>query len=315
MADDVRKPMTIDIPEDDDVVVKTTGTPDKAEKKTSAPASADEGIEELAQQLKASKDREAEARRRAATEAEEARKAKEEVERSRGEVVDTQLNATDSAIAAKTSERERARIAFKQAAESGNYDDMAKLQEHMADLAADLSGLKKEKELIQTRITAHEAARQAGAHEGRVQPRSSGDPVQDFIANMQPGKSRAWVELNKDRLDHNTLRRLGHTHDDALMDGVAFESQEYFDRLEERLDGLTGRKKVEVQEDAPRRSAAKEAASFSAPVSREGSSYTASRHARRITLTPEQQEAADISGISYEQYAKNLLAIRSKGDS
>jgi hypothetical protein len=140
-------------------------------------------------------------------------------------------------------------------------------------------------------------------------------------------RRQAWLEQTPGAKDH--IPALGAFHHAALNAGLADASPQYFDFMESQLAGLSQPAEAamhvaeEMQQQAapvmqptpkffappPARSGPNPSAIVSAPVSREipTSSGERLRPRGQIKLTPAEVEAARISGITPEEYAKQKI--------
>ncbi len=128
------------------------------------------------------------------------------------------------------------------------------------------------------------------------------DPVGAQIESMThlSEKQRDWLRNHRDAItDPAKNAYLGAAHWDAIRDGKEQDSAAYFTALEEKL----GYRQASPPEN-------RRAPPVSAPVSREAPSLSTGKPATsRIELTPEQREAARISGVDEFTYAKNLMRL------
>jgi hypothetical protein len=131
-------------------------------------------------------------------------------------------------------------------------------------------------------------------------------------------RSAQWLRMNKQYLqDQKVLRKMERAHYDALDDGIAPETDEYFSYVENRL-GLN-RRSQDVEEgsaESPLSSASaptqRRAAPPAAPVSRSGTGTGGRSNA--VRLTPDQREAAKFSGLTEQQYWDQLQRAKKNGE-
>jgi hypothetical protein len=114
---------------------------------------------------------------------------------------------------------------------------------------------------------------------------------------------------------------LGHIHHAALSAGLADATDDYFQFLEQQLDALPDGTPAMPQPTpeffrpppAPKSPAPK--VIHSAPVSRDvPAAGSGARPRGRVVLTPQEQEAAAMSGISIEEYARQKLKYTTMKD-
>ena len=138
-------------------------------------------------------------------------------------------------------------------------------------------------------------------------------------------RRQAWLASNE--LAQKNYAALNHIHNEALQSGLADTSPEYFSYLNNRLASLqsqhpsnAGKQLVEEMQQRAAQDRTPEppqpkpmslsAAHVSAPVSRDiPSGGNGQRRPGSVTLTPDQLDAARISGVSPADYAKQLLRL------
>jgi len=221
------------------------------------------------------------------------------------------LASLDSAISARVAERQRIGALRTAALQAGDFDKEAELNTQLADLAAELVTLKQGK--AQTEWEAKQQQQRQAAPQ-QQQQRLSGNPVEDFLARTGiRGASADWIRSHPEAAHQPNKLSLAHAA--ALEDGLKVESPEYF----ERVESLMGLRRGEPERNAD-------------PVSEAGESRVAPRRptaaappsrpanggqtpAGGIRLTPAQRRAAEISGVSEEKYAENLVRARKQTQS
>jgi hypothetical protein len=133
------------------------------------------------------------------------------------------------------------------------------------------------------------------------------------------GRREAW--LNRTPGARENIAALGAIHHAALNSGLVDTSPEYFDFLGAQLAALKQPTEAathiadEMQARASRTPEPPPRPSrvmVSAPVSRDVPSANGKRQSPgRVTLTPQEQEAARIAGIPLEEYARQKLRLSS----
>jgi phage I-like protein len=137
-------------------------------------------------------------------------------------------------------------------------------------------------------------------------------PVDDLIQRVTP-LSAQWLQNNRDNLkDPRSFRIMARAHEDAVDHGIIPESDEYFRFVESRL----GFSKGETAPPEPAMSAAaapvqRRQSPPAAPVSRQPSTSSGNKP-HVVKLTPEQREAARISGVTEEEYARQMIKERNR---
>jgi len=131
-------------------------------------------------------------------------------------------------------------------------------------------------------------------------------------------KSAEWIRAHPEAVRDPVLnRKLRRAHEDAVDDGIAPDSQEYFSYVENRLNINRRQEQPREQEsalsEASSSSAGRRAAAPpAAPVSRSGTG-TGGRPSNVVTLTRAEQEAARDMGMTPKEYAANKMALIKAG--
>lgn len=258
-----------------------------------APAmGAQEGIEELKKRL------ESEQLARLAAE-KRARDAAKQAERANSDVHDAQLSLVQTAFDGLRRDQDILKNSLKESMAIGDFDRAAEIQEAMSMNSAKLLQLEHGLNEMKNRPAPSAPQQQA----------APGEPnVDDLIARVNTPLSKNWLMNNRQHLpDGRSIRIMARAHEDAIDMGIIPESPEYFAMVESRL----GINRQPQQQQAP----AYQEQSFSsaanpvqrrsspaaAPVSRNPVGSNGTRP-NSIRLTPEEVEAAKISGLSPKEY-------------
>jgi len=257
--------------------------------------SPDSAIEELNRRLQAERQAREEAEKRAREAAARANQAANEVE-------DTHLHLVKNAIDTVKRDQEILKANIKEAWSIGDYDKAAEYQEMMSSNSAKLLQLEHGFQEMQNRPPVRPVA----------PPPSNVSPVDDLIQRVTP-LSAQWLQNNRDNLkDPRSFRIMARAHEDAVDHGIIPESDEYFRFVESRL----GFSKGETAPPEPAMSAAaapvqRRQSPPAAPVSRQPSTSSGNKP-HVVKLTPEQREAARISGVTEEEYARQMIKERNR---
>lgn len=260
----------------------------------------DAGIEDLRKQLEAEKNARQEAEKRAF---EAANREKQAV----NEAVDSNTKLFDTAIANAKRDKDTLRSQFREAMTVGDFDKVAEIQEAMTRNAVDLDKL--------------ETGKQNYIHRPKQAEATANDPVERFVANMSP-KSADWIRSHPEYVTNGAKhRQMIDAHTAAVgASGLQPDSPAYFRFVEDYL-GMGG----ETERTQQRTEARTEASPLSdaaapvrrqvppaaAPTSRDAALGVTNPH--RVRLTAEQREVAEVTGQTYEEYAKNLVALQKEG--
>lgn len=189
--------------------------------------------------------------------------------------------------------------AWKEAKSLGDYSREAELQREMY-------GMQQTLERLEGRKAQFENFFQRPPEP--VAPPQELDPVEAF-AQQQTAPTAAWIRRNREFIAEETNKHLvAAAHHRALADGYEMDTPAYFRAIEEDLGIRKPSRRVERDEDdedddrrpVSRRSSPPPAA----PVSRGGTRKGA------VTLNAAERDAAEVSGLSYEEYYRQQQKIK-----
>jgi nitrate reductase alpha subunit len=285
---------------DIEIVLKDDAAPEKEQDIVLADDKASEGKPELSpedgiKELKVSLERERQARveaeRRAQQQAAQAHLMTREVE-------DNQRQMLSSALEMVNSERVMLRSQYAEAMSQGNYAMVAEINDRMNDLAVKAN-------VIEQGRDAMEGQQKQQKQPVQQQP-YAGDPVEVFAAQLTP-RSASWVREHPEFVrDQKLNRKMLAAHELAVADGIAPDSDEYFDHVE----GTLGVNRSADQEEAPKHQ--RRAAPAIAPVTRASMNGDGSRP-NVVRLSAEQREMASMTGMTPEEYARNMRDLKREG--
>lgn len=257
----------------------------------------EEGIEELKKRLKDETDR------RLAAEARE-RKANEDLGAARGEVGQTNLQIVESAIDKMKSDRAVIQQQYRAAREAGDLDAEIDAQTALADNATKLNQLELGHAAMKAQPTQPATAR-------------TGDPVEDLARSMEKEGHQAsadWVRKHPEfARDQKKYAAMIGAHNVAVNGrGFIPNSAEYFADIEKTL-GIDPATRHEPHSDANPQPNGHDATSSAAKPVQERTADNPPPAAppsrggggNAVRLTAAEKEAAQISGISEEEYARN----------
>lgn len=251
-----------------------------------------------------------------------ARDAGGRVVQSEAEVRQSHITTMNSALEVLTQQREGLKASYSAAMAAGDFDKAAEIND------ASLEVISKINEIARGKIMAEAAAKEPPARTaGRTAP-ANASPLEKKLAewDLKP-KSEAWVRAHPEyALDPDMTMRMIGAHNIAISKGLESESDGYFKFVERYLemaakdnvgttngDAAGGKGADVIVSDAGKTVQARQSGTAErdvqpspAPASR-GSANT-----RTVRLTPEQQDAAKISGLTNEEYARNLLAEKDR---
>lgn len=254
---------------------------------------AEDGIEELKKRLESEKMARLDAEKRA-------RDAAKQAEKANADIHDAQLSLVQTAFDGLKRDQDILKNSFKESMAIGDYDRAAEIQEAMSMNAAKLLQIEHGLNEMKSRPPVQQVQPPASAaHEMTVD---------DLIARVNTPLSKNWLMNNKQHLpDGRAIRIMARAHEDAIDMGIIPESVEYFAMVESRL-GINRQQApapAAQQQDAALSTASnpvqRRSSPAAAPVSRSPVSSTGTRQ-NTIRLTPEEVEAAKISGLSPKEY-------------
>lgn len=266
-------------------------------------------IEKLQAQLKEAEQKRIEAEHRAFEAQKGAEKAHDVTHSAR-------IDLISSAIYSKNQERAALKAEYRKALEEGDYNAAAEVNDQIASIAAELMQLNEGKRALE---------------ESRQAPRNGGEinKVEEFVKDFTP-RSADWIRRNPEYVtDKDKHRRMISSHHVAVAEGLQPDTDEYFQKIEELL-GLREKERPKIQKKQETDEEVEEEASSSAakivsrrdgserpppaaPVNRRVPGEKPNSRAVTIRLTADQREAAAASGLTEEEYARNLIALRKDG--
>lgn len=205
-----------------------------------------------------------------------------EVNKIQKEAYDSQADAIASALAAAGSEADKAQLDIENAINLGDPKGQAEAQRRLAMATANLSRLEAGKEAIEARAKEPPRQEQPNNELSRAK--------QDYIAKHPE------ISSNKRINDRATFY-----HREAIADGIAEDSEAYFKYMDESL-GYTKEDPPDEPTPPPKKPGGGNI--VSAPVSREVTGSNGKKPVTKVTLTAQEVEAAKLSGITVEEYAK-----------
>lgn len=221
--------------------------------------------------------------------------------RSKTEAQDANIHLIANAIAVVEGQNDSLKSQFKQAIVDGDADAMADIQMVMASNAAKLSKLEDGKAAL-------ESAPKVEAPRLVVS-----DQVEALASQLTP-RSASWVRAHPEyATEPNKYQKMLAAHNLAIADGIAPDSDAYFDSVEATLR-INRAAPVQQSDDAMSDAAQvtqRRSAPPAAPVSRSGS--TPGSKPNRVTLSADEREMASMMGMSEQDYAKNKLALVKEG--
>ena len=284
----------VEVADDDEVIVAETKADSRPNQDEITP---DQGIEALKRRLEDERKAREDAERRAY-------EAQQQVQKAQRDVQDGDYQLIVNAIDHTKRNGDILKNGYAEALSVGDYRKAADLQEAIALNANKLSTLENGKNALEAKL------------KQPIQQMPNNDPVEALASQLTP-RSAAWVRANPDVVrDPQKYQDMVRAHNHAVGEGYAPDSDAYFEHVERRL----GLRKEQAPQEIPQEEVISVAA---APVQKRTSappvaptSRVASNSSGRpnvVRLTAEQKEMASMMGMSPEDYAKNMVALKREG--
>ena len=291
-AEDPKKDVTQESKKNDDLSIPA---------EDSIPDQTAEGLEKLKKQLETERAGRIAAERRA-------QEASVGEARARGEVQTSQIDLLTNAIETVKGANDALKREYSAALASGEFERVADIQMEMSTNAAKLLALENGKASLEK--------------QPKPQPRPMLDEVEEFARRCTP-ESAAWVRSHPEYVtDKQKNRVMIAAHELALAQGHKADTDNYFEAVEKTLNlrksptngngnGLHHEDPDPMADAARPSTNGRKAAPAAAPVSRSGTANGG--RPDRVTLTAAEVEAAELSGLTPEEYAKNKIALKKDG--
>lgn len=209
------------------------------------------------------------------------------------QVDEANLRSIEGAIAQIKSESAVYKARYAAAMASGDYTEVAELQEAIAGNSAKMVQLEQGKAALESRP--------------KQQPRpvQQADPV-EALAQRLDHRGAEWIRAHPEfARDPRQYQRLSAAHNLAVADGVVEGSDEYYNAVETTL-------RIKPQnERAP--STAPEQALVRKPPAPAAAPVSRGERSNVVRLTSAQKATAEAIGMTVEEYARNLVAARKAG--
>lgn len=276
---------------DPEVIVDDGSQPPPAQAAADPDEGAEPSVDEIKAQLarlKADHDR---AQADLAAERQKSKQTATELSDSRLTTIARSIEATDVQIKDANARR-------RAALEAGDWDAESTANDELTELKIKRSDLNRGKDALAREI-------EGGKAQANI------DPVEQQIQSLSP-VSQGWARQHTDLFrDPQKFEKLVRADFSARADGITPDTPEYFQRLDERM-GYAQPVVEEVAVTTPIRRPSTPAAP-AAPPSR---SAAASPNGRPgvVRLTPDEIEAARITGMSPTEYATEKERLRQAGE-
>lgn len=230
------------------------------------------------------------------------------VQYAQNEVQDSNLRIIHNAIASTQAQAEQAERLYADAMAAGDYSAAARAQRAIAQAESHLLQLENGRARLEEVLSETTEGRVASPPVPSFAPRVPTDTIEMYASKLAP-KSAAWLREHPEVVEK--IPRLTRAHEDALDDGIAAESPEYFEFIEKRL-GLSSPKASAPREN--RRNV------VSAPVSNSGTvSSRAPSASNSMILSSDEVEMAILAepdlprDRAIESYARNKAYLIKTG--
>lgn len=201
----------------------------------------------------------------------------------------TEVDAVQSGLAAAQAEQAAAKVALKQAGESGDWDAMAEANARIGRSASDICEFERSAALLADR-----------KEQVQEQPRQQAQPIDIMSAiesnpQLMPSE-KEWLKAHPEAYASRN-KELDVAYDRAMRQNLSRGTPAYF----KFMDEFMGYAKPDNQQD--------DDMPVSAPVHRNDRGGDGRPTGSKIMLTPEQREIAKSMGISDIEYARQVAAF------
>jgi hypothetical protein len=219
---------------------------------------------------------------------------------AKNEVQDTNLQLITNAIDTVRQSNSILEAQYAEAMATNDYQRAAQVQTTLSTNAAKLLQLEQGK-------TALENQPKSVAPERPIHS----DPVEALASQLSP-RSADWIRRNPQfARDQNKFQKMIAAHQLAVSDGIAPDSDEYFETIEQTLK-IKPQNESRQAED-PTETAAKVTQKRTAPPVAPVSRADTSGRNNVVRLTADEREMARNMGMTEQEYAKNKLALQREG--
>lgn len=280
-----------------------------AEPEKPAVVEPEDGIEQLKANLAKAQEEGERLKADAATQRARADKAAADLSAAQGQVRRSEIQSVDDAITLKQTEIGTLKAQLIEANTNGDWTAAADLQEKIGISTS---------EMVQLRAGKTRMEQQKNAPVPQQQAKDPATEWATILDGQGFGRSAQWVRNHPEwARDPGKLRQLTAAAQLAESEGKLVDSDDYFSRVES-LIGVArpepkpnGHDEPALSEASPGQTRKSDTAPAAAPPSR-GGGASGSPNRTRIRLTPEQAEAAKISGMTYEQYYNEVVKIQNE---
>jgi hypothetical protein len=258
----------------------------------------EDGIAELKSRLEQEKRLRIEAENRA-------HQAQQTVQKAAVEIQDSNLIMIKGAMDNVKQGTEALKRNYREAMAVGDYDAAANIQEQLSINAAKLLQLQNGRDALEERLK-----------NPQPQAPQTNNPVERVASQLSP-RSAAWIRSHPQCItDPRLYQKMVGAHNIAMADGYLVDSDAYFDVIEQQLGfKRTFAQPVDDGEEVVLSAASaptqKRAAPAAAPTTRTASGTQ--NKSQVVRLSAEMRDMASMMGMSPEDYAKNMVALKREG--
>jgi hypothetical protein len=255
----------------------------------------EDGIAELKSMLEQEKKLRLEAESRA-------HQAQQTVQKAAVEIQDSNLIMIKGAMDNVKQGSEALKRSYSEAMTVGDYNAAANIQEQMSINAAKMLQLQNGKDALEEKLK-------------NPRPQTD-DPVERITSQLSP-RSASWIrqhpEVVRDRQMYEDMVR---AHNHAVGEGHVLDSDAYFQHIEMRLGMRKPLRNTQEDGEEVTLSVAaaptqRRTAPAAAPTTRTASGTP--NNSQVVRLSSEMREMASMMGMSPEDYAKNMVALKREG--
>lgn len=237
--------------------------------------------------------------------AQEALEAKEEAQ---AQLVEFQKQTVKSNIDILKNQIESLKVQLTKAHSEGDHSSVVDLQTKLSDAQLQLKSYESWKP--------EEKQKPKEETETTAKPSTETPPV-EFL---EWSEQNPWFENPKSKLDRDKQAEAILYSQKLALEGYSLEDEELYEMVDKRLEKLglakttTNRVKSKKPKDKTSKVTSSKRRKKKISQTVQGASRTSSKKStlnkNKVTLTPEQMKIAELYGISYEDYAKEVLKIQ-----
>lgn len=215
------------------------------------------------------------------------------------EAAASRLSSVEVALETIDGRADKVKATLRDAHERGDFDAVTKATAEAAQIEAQRLQLQQGREALRAQ------AQQAG-QKLQQPPAQPADTPEARLNRVPEGRSRDFLRDHMEYLSNDVLtRRLALLHQDAVISGMQPESDEYFSYIEREMDR---RMRPANEHGGPSAQRAARAVPSAPSPRSDGQTQPRPINPRRVVLSREEIEMAEVMGMTKEQWAAQKVA-------